>query len=50
MGEEFGKESTDIRQSAILVFSPISIAELATKNKEEKYSSHKGNSRINYKY
>lgn len=50
MGEEFGKESTDIRQSAILIFSPICIAGLATKNKEEKYSSRKGNSRINYKY
>lgn len=56
MGEqEFGKDSTDTRQSGILIFiSIICLAGLPTTNKEEKYSSHVGstleeNIRIIYK-
>lgn len=55
MGEQSDKGSTDTSQRAILIFSSISIAGLATENKEEKYSSHVGStlerdSSVNYKY
>lgn len=53
-GTGFGKDSTDTRQSAILIFISICVAGCATTNKEEKYSSYVGstleeNIRINYK-
>lgn len=37
---EVCKDSTDTRQSTILIFSSICIAGLATENMGEKYSSH----------
>lgn len=50
----FGKDGTDTRQSAILIFISICVAVRTTTNKEEKYSSYAGstleeNIRINYK-
>jgi len=51
---KFGKDSIDIKQSAILIFISICLAGLTTTNKKEKHSSHVGstlkeNIRVNYK-